>query len=352
MSKLKVFGAAVVLGLCCAVNVAMAGESKTVVIRAGDGGMSPDSSGVVQPHYFANKVSDLSGGRIKVEVFDHAVLGDEVQMVQQIQEGTLQMDFISTGNLTTRVPELSVFAMPYMFGNFKDGYRLQDKGWDAINNWSIKHAGLRVIAQECMGFRALFNTKRPINSPQDMKGMIWRAVPDPVDIATWKAWGVAATAVPWTEAFNALSQGVINGGANPFDDIVTARFYEVAHYITPIHASLLCHVLVIGQPFFASLSKQDQDILVTAGRDATKYIRAWTVDHQQHQLKFLEKYKGMHINKPSDEADFRRLTVNTWPSFYKTVGAGDADRGSQIVNEAAAIVKGERAAFSPKVLLH
>lgn len=340
-------------GIAASLLLGVSGPSmaQDVKMRFGDGGMSNDSVGVVHPNYLAERASKLSGGRFKIETFHHAVLGDEIQMVQQVQQGSLQAVFIGNNNMTSRVPEFLIFSLPYMFNSIEEGYRLQDKGWDAMNNWAIQRAGVRVLAQECMGFRAFFNTKQPINAVADLKGLKWRVPPDRVLIANFKAWGVNPSAIPWNETFNALAQGVVDGGANPYDDIVTAKLYEVAKYITPMHDHLLCHMLLFSEPFFQRLAKKDQEIITKAGIESTEYIREWTGEHEKQQLAFLQAQPNIKFNKPSDEGPFRRLAVKNWPLFYKEVGGGDEKRGAQIVTEAAEIAKGKRAGFSRNLFL-
>ena len=132
---------------------------------------------------------------------------------------------------------------------------------------------------------------------------------------------------------------------------MTAKLYEVAHYITPVHYNLLCHTELFSEPFYEKLSKKDQEILTKAGIEATKYIRKWTVDHQQKQLNFLKSHKDIKFNTPPNESLFKKPTVNNWPNFYKQIGNGDEARGKELVTEAAAIAKGTRAKFSKDLFL-
>ncbi|MBW1963006.1 MAG: TRAP transporter substrate-binding protein, partial [Deltaproteobacteria bacterium] len=197
-----------------------------VVIKFGHAGMSKPNPADEYAEKFKEVVELWSQGEIKVEIYGKAQLGGEQQMTQALQLGTLEMQWIAINNLTPRVRSLGFFNLPYVVSSLEEAYRIHDAAWKHARNWTIKEANVRLIGWEAMGFRAFFNSKRPIYHPSDMKGLVWRVPKDDILVGNYEAWGVNPQPMAWHELFNALTQGVVHGGGNPIDDIVSAKLYE------------------------------------------------------------------------------------------------------------------------------
>ena len=119
-----------------------------------------------------------------------------------------------------------------------------------------------------------------------------------------------------------------------------------------MHYNLLQHCVLIAEPFYQKLSAEHKAIIDKAGVETTKWLRWWMENIQQpRQLLTLKSKPGMKFNDPVDENEFAELAKKNWSKYYKTIGRGDAQRGEQIVQEAAKIAKGEMKTFSDNLLL-
>jgi len=326
--------------------------AQSVVIKFGHAGMSKPNPADAFAETYKELVELWSGGDIKIEIFGKAQLGGEQQMTQALQLGTLEMQWVAINNLTPRVRSLGFFNLPYVVSSLEEAYRIHDAATKHAQNWTIKEANVRLLGWEAMGFRAFFNSKRPINHPSDMKGLVWRVPKADILVGNYEAWGVHPQPMAWHELFNALTQGVVHGGGNPIDDIVSAKLYEPCKYITQMHYNLLQHCVLIAEPFYQKLTKDQQMIIEKAGVETTKWLRWWMENLQQpRQLLTLQGKPGMKFNEPADETEFAELAKKNWSKYYKTIGRGDAKRGEQIVQEAAKIAKGQMKTFSDNLML-
>lgn len=220
--------------------------------------------------YFARVVDSLSRGRIEVDVFATEQLGRELDMIRSIQAGIADMTI--TGESMQVWADITSFCgMPYLlrdFDHLKDvvggpaGKRIADE--------MIAKIHLRPLAYFARGARHL-TSNRPIRSPDDLKGMILRVPTVPISVKTWEALGAKPTPMTFSEVFTALQQGTVEGQENPFALIYSAGFAEVQRYV-----NLTGHVIgwvyvVIGEERFRSLSPDDQQLVLRAGKAMQDY---------------------------------------------------------------------------------
>ena len=348
MKKLAVL---FLVGFLAAITFAPQAANAEVVIKFGHAGMSETSAAEVGAQIFKKLVEKYSNGEIKVEIFPKAQMGGEQQMTQALQLGTLEMQWIATNNLTPRVRSLGYFNLPYIVKSLEQAERLQEGSWEFAQAATIKEANVRLLGWEVMGFRVFFNSKKPINTVADMKGLVWRVPKDDILVGNYEAWGVHPQPMAWHELFNALTQGVVHGGGNPWDDIVTAKLYEPCKYLTPMHYHVLSHCILIAEPFFQKLTPQQQEWVTMAGKGMTDYLKYdLKFVTNPEKINFLKNAPGIKINEPTDEPSFYVAQKN-WPKFYKSIGLGDEKRGEQIVKEAEEIASYKREKFSENLIV-
>ena len=330
---------------------AAAEAAKPIKMVFGHAGMTKETPAQAWADFFKEKIEEISNGQMTVEIFGEGQLGGEQQLVQALQLGTVDVAWAAINNLTPRVPRLSFFNLPYLMGSLEEAYKVQDAITDAAQSWTIAQANIRLIGWEAMGFRAFFNNKKPINTVEDMKGLIWRVPPDDVLIGNYEAWGVHPQPLAWVELFNALSQGVVNGGGNPYDDIISNKLYEVAPYITPMHYNLLCHQVSIRESLYKSMTPKQQELLMEAAEYATAKLSIYVEDTISKREQELRDNPKVKINEPTDEQGFADRAMVNWPKFYKLIGGGDAAIGEQLVKEIKEIADGKRDKLSDNLYL-
>jgi len=255
---------------------------------------------------FKRIVEAESGGALVVQIFPSAQLGGEVESAKNVQLGTLEATIASTSNMSSFVERFNVFSVPYLFKSIACSFAVMDGPvGQEFSETLVKSSRVRVLGYPTFGARHLFNTKRRVVRPDDIKGLKIRA-PDALLEATWRALGGNPVPLPFPEVFNALQQGVIDGDANPLTSIQTFRWYESVKYVTLTNTAVGVGVFVMGEPFFQKLPKNQQDLVLRAGAEAVKANRAAEADLNTKAEAFL-RTQGVNFDTPAQEEFRARL---------------------------------------------
>ena len=283
----------------------------------------PYVKGSPQPELMANfkkLAEEYSEGKIEVQIFWGGQLGTEQKVVKDTQLGIIQMSQANVANFSPFCAPFYSLALPAMFKDRKHGYEtLTQKGLlDYLNTHATEQAGIRVLVMYDSGYRALFNTRKPVKTPEDMEGLKWRVPNNPVFIEMYKSWGVEPIPMAWGEVFSSLQTGVIEGGDNTLHDMIDFKFYEVAKAATESKHILQFCVLGINEKFFQKLPKDLQDVLVKAGKEA------WAIEYEMQgkdldRVKEELRSKGMIVDEP-DVEPFLAKAREIVPSFADKMG--------------------------------
>lgn len=177
---------------------------------------------------FVELVAIYTNNEIRGEIFPGGQLGGEREMAQQTRQGQIQVSLPATNNLATMAPSLNVFILPYIATSTEEVNYLQDQITPFLVPRVIEEAGVRIVGWENSGWRAFFyKSDTSIQKPEDLAKFKMRVPPNPLMIASYEAWGANPVPLGWTELYNALQQGVVEGGDNPVTDVIGMKFYEV-----------------------------------------------------------------------------------------------------------------------------
>ncbi len=310
-----------VLMLTAAVSLAgiSAASAKKFKIAVGDsGGSSQEATGIG----FVKALEELSGGKHTAKLFLNGQLGSEQDTVNEAAIGTLDMSLLAINNITPFSPTVGVFTLPYVILSLEDAEKLtQGPIGEELTKNTINDAGVRIIAWTYTGFRRLTNSKKPVKSVADLKGLVIRVPKNEIMIDTYKSWGISPTPMAWSETFAGLQTKVVDGQDNPYTTINAMKFYEVQKYVTNIRYIFSIEPLIISEQVYQGLSAADQEIILKAGKAATaasaKFLR-----EKEAEIKQILLDKGMEISDPeNDEAEFIDLaTKAVWPKFYESIG--------------------------------
>lgn len=309
------------LMLTAAVSLAgISGASaKKFKIAVGDsGGSSQEATGLG----FVKALEELSGGKHTAKLFLNGQLGSEQDTVNEAAIGTLDMSLLAINNITPFSPSVGVFTLPYVILSLEDAEKLtQGPIGQQLTKNTINDAGVRIIAWTYTGFRVLTNSKKPVKSVADLKGLVIRVPKNEIMIDTYKSWGISPTPMAWSETFAGLQTKVVDGQDNPYTTINAMKFYEVQKYVTNIRYIFSIEPLIISEQIFQGLSAGDQEIFLNAGKAATAASAKFLRD-KEAEIKQILLDKGMEISDPeNDEAEFIELaTKAVWPKFYKSIG--------------------------------
>lgn len=187
-------------------------------------------------------VEEKSGGRIAVELYPNSALGNERAMVEATQLGTLEIAYVTTAVLANFNPEFKVFDLPFLFKTSSIARQALDgELGDTVAQKLESVASLKFLCYAENGFRMATNNKRPITTPDDLKGIKIRTMENSIHMRSFQLLGAAPTPMAFTELYTALQNGTVDGQENPLFLIETSKFFEVQKYL-----SLTGHVYAPG----------------------------------------------------------------------------------------------------------
>ena len=258
--------------------------------------------------WFKEEIDKALPGKYKIIVHHSAALGSETQALQQIQLGTTQMSVCTTGPIESFVPEIKALEMPFLFPS----YEAADKALDGPigQDFAVRFEKAGFVALHFLdnGFRNVTNSKHPIKTPEDARGLKIRTMESPTHLAIWRAIGANPTPMAWP-IFTALQQGVIDGQENPIAVIYAAKLLEAGQkYLSLTRHVYSALVFVSNKPFMDNLPAADRKIIMDAARTASLKGRDFIRDNETRQLAEL-KAAGMQIEEHPDIEAFRKATA-------------------------------------------
>jgi tripartite ATP-independent transporter DctP family solute receptor len=272
---------------------------------------------VVAVEHFGDKLARATNGRIKVQMFASMQLGGEKEAIEQAQVGAIQLARVSVGALGPVVPDLNVFNLPFLFRNTAHmeqvidgeiGQELLDK---VTNN---PNAGLVGLCWMDAGARSVYDTKHPIKSIADLKGLKIRVIGNPMFVDMMNALGGNGVAMGYDQVFSALQTGVIDGAENNPPSFVFDNHYQVAKYYTFTEHLIVPEILVMSRRAWDALSKEDQALVKKFAREAQVEERElW----KAYEAKALDKAKaaGIHFTEIADKAPFQAAVKPVWDKY-------------------------------------
>jgi tripartite ATP-independent transporter DctP family solute receptor len=269
---------------------------------------------------FADLAREKSDGKIQVDVFSNSVLGNERDMVEALQLGTQEMVLVSTAVLSSFTDQFLVFDLPFMFDNTEDARKVcdSDLGMEILH--SVDDNGIKGLAWFENGFRNVTNNVRPIEHPDDLKGIKIRTMESPIHIASFEAMGAQATPMAMGELFTALQQGTLDAQENPLAIIDTNKFYEIQKYLSMTEHFYAPAPLFIATDYYNKMDPECQKIIEEAAIEAATYERQ-TLDEMNVTLKDSLADEGMETNDV-DKSEFKKACQSVYDKFVAE-GAGN-----------------------------
>ena len=219
---------------------------------------------------FADRVAELSDGAVKVQIFGGGALGNDRDMVEGLNIGTVDLWVGGAGVLTAASQTAAIFTVPFMFDELAQFQKVYDGEIGAtISKRIAAESGHRILAYWMRGPRWL-TTKSRVDTPTDLKGLKIRVPDSPVFVRSWQRLGAAPSPMAFGEVFTALQQGVIDGQENPLSLIYTARFSEVVDYLVKTQHVLEPIVMVMSARRLKALDPKVQKVLLDASNGKAK----------------------------------------------------------------------------------
>ncbi|MBI2458406.1 MAG: DctP family TRAP transporter solute-binding subunit [candidate division NC10 bacterium] len=277
---------------------------------------------------YADLVKERTKGRVAIQIHHSRQLGDERQVVEGLQLGTIHLTVTSTGPLGGFVPEMNVVDLPFLFRDGDHAYKVLDGeiGRGLLNKFDA--VGIKGLAFWENGFRHITTSKKPVREPADMKGLKIRVMENKVHQAAFRQLGSDATPMAWGEVFTSLQQGLLDAQENPIPIIYTFKLNEVQKYV-----ALTGHVyspapLLMSKKSWNRMPPDIQRIMFDTALEVARYQRGLIREQEQKQIGEL-KAKGMTVVENPDRAAFREAMK---PVFEQFQGQFGKDLVQRIVN--------------------
>lgn len=252
---------------------------------------------------FKKQVEEESGGKITVEIHPNSELGGDEAMLESVALGTLTMVIPSATIMSGYVPEFEVLGMPYLFESTDQAFETIDGGLGTLLNQKLLDAntGFTNLGYNFNGIRNMTNNKRPIRTPEDLKGLKMRCMSNQIFVQMFESLGANATPMSWSELFTAMQQGTVDGEENPASLIYESKFNEVQKYLsTTEHIYDFC-TIIIGTSFYDGLDEQAKEIVTKAAHDTLITMqRGMEADQNAEYIDKLEQ-DGMEVTRLTTE---------------------------------------------------
>ncbi|HET7032693.1 MAG TPA: TRAP transporter substrate-binding protein [Casimicrobiaceae bacterium] len=274
---------------------------------------------------FAREVEARTNGRYKIQTFYAGALGAERESVEGVQLGTLDLTLTSTGPLPNFVPEVAILDIPFLFRDYAHARAVLDGpiGQELLQKFPPK--GMVGLAWAENGFRHMTNSKRPVNAPDDLRGLKMRTMENPIHIEAYKQFGILPTPMAFTEVFTALQQGTVDGQENPLSVITAAKLDQVQKNLTLTGHVYSPAIILMNKGQWDKLSAADKQAFLDAAKEAVKANRA-RIDEDERKAVADLRAKGMAVVENVDKAKFQQALAPVYVDFGKRFGQGNIDR--------------------------
>ncbi len=236
--------------------------------------------------HISKLLEERTKGRLKINVFHSAQLGNEKDTIEQTRFGVIDINRINMAPFNNLIPATNVPSLPFIFRSVAHMRTVMDGPiGDSILKEFEKH-DLVGLAFYDSGSRSFYNSKRPITSPADMKGLKIRVQQSDMFVALVSALGANATPMAFGEVYSALQTGVIDGAENNWPSFESTKHFEVSKFYSLTEHSLSPEVLVMSKRSFDKLSKEDQDIMKAAAKESVAVMRGlWDAREKASEAK-------------------------------------------------------------------
>lgn len=288
---------------------------------------------------WANKVRERTQGRINIKLYPGTSLvqGDQTREFSALRQGVIDMAVGSTINWSPQVKSLNLFSMPFLFPNFKavDAVTQGEVGQEIFK--TLEKAGVVPLAWGENGYREISNSKHPIKTPADLKGMKIRVVGSPLFLDTFTALGANPTQMSWADAQPAMASSAVDGQENPIGVYMAAKLQTVGQkYLTMWGYMNDPLIFVVNKEVWSSWTPADQAIVKQAALDAAKeeiaIARKGLVEADKPLLKELTSL-GVTVTTPTatEREAFVKATRPVYDKWKSQVGATLVDKAEKSI---------------------
>ena len=252
--------------------------------------------------FMQKRLSELSGGTIKLDIYPNAVMGGEIETLEQVQAGQLAMTKVSTAALEAQLPETRVFGLPFIFRDKEHYWKVLEGsiGKQMLEAGRTHGRGFFGLCYYDAGARSFYSTKKQIYRVKDVEGLKVRVMSSPTAFDMIRAMGGSPCPTVWGELYTALAQGTVDAAENNPPSFVTSRHYEVCKLFSLSEHQRVPDMLVFSTLVWETLTPEQQVIFRQAAKESQDYQRELWQAKTDEAMIFL-KQEGVHIITPDIE---------------------------------------------------
>lgn len=294
-------------------------ENSVRIFRAATGGMSAESPAGRGMEVFAQKVSEYTGGAVKIEIFYGSELGSPSELVTDMMYGAVDFCVCGDSYYAELAAEIQAYELPYLFDSLEQARSaLNGASFDRIQK-QLKPSGIQALSFWEIGFRQLTSSVKPIRRASDVRNLKIRCLPAPFQILAWEYAGAVPAPMDISALYGALESGQIKGQENPLSEIYTQRLYEVQPYLSITNHVYTPQLFSCSAQTWNLLTGEERQAVAQAAHDAQQAVFAIN-DTETKTLLDALRSEGMEIITDVDTASFKEEMTKTHTVFIEKYG--------------------------------
>ncbi|QOR37092.1 TRAP transporter substrate-binding protein [Billgrantia diversa] len=265
---------------------------------------------------FAESVTERTEGRLTLQVYNNGVLGDQPDAIEQTRNGALDFANFNMGPMGPIVNETNVLSLPFIFSSIDHMHEVMDGEIGQQFADALAEKNLVALSWFDSGARSLYNTERPIHTPDDVQGLKVRVMNNDLYVEMIEALGGNATPMAYGEVYQALKTGVLDGAENNYPSFESSNHYEAVDYYSLTEHLIIPECLCIAKASWEALSPEDQEIVREEAIKASELQRElWVEGSQESRQIVLDA--GIEINEVEDKAPFQEKMEPVYAAFIE-----------------------------------
>ena len=277
---------------------------------------SPEGMGA---QAFADDLKKRSNGRLEIRLHPGGALGGEREMLEGMQIGTVDIAMPATAVVGNFVPEVQILDIPFLFRDIDHAYRVLEGPIGQEMLAKFPERGLIGLALGGNGFRQLTNSKKPVTTPDDLRGLKLRTMENQTHLMVWRQLGALPTPMALPEVFTALQQGVVDGQENPIGAIINNKFGQVQKHLTITNHAFTSIAVTMSPAAFNPLSAEDKQLFIDGARLAMRVTKDQVAIVEKTGVETL-RGMGLSVVEKVDAARFQDQLKPTYTELSKKFG--------------------------------
>lgn len=265
--------------------------------------------------HMADLLKQKTGGKLTMSVHPAGELGSDGVILEGVRLGSIDIGLTGNPFFTQFAPRLNVMDLPYLFRDTAHAHKVMDGPIGVGLLKDLERSRMKGLAFWEIGFRQITNSKHPVHTPADLKGIKIRTTPNKAHIEAFRLWGANPVPMAFTELYLALQTGTVDGQENPINNIYANRMYEVQKYMSLTGHAYTASIMAMNLKKFESLSPDLQKALLEAAHEAGLFQRDANVKQEGENLAKI-KAAGVEVVEDIDTALFKKIVYEPVTKTY------------------------------------